>query len=81
MDSVSQAPILPSPNELSGGTACRQKKLQIEALAWTYVAETGDIGSPAATFGTEADRNSNLKAAVDPQLETSKSCAVPMPTK
>jgi hypothetical protein len=81
MDSVSQAPILPSPNELSGGTACRQKESQIEGGPWTYVAQTGDIGSTAATFGTEADRNSNLKAAVDPQLATSKSCAVPMPTK
>jgi len=73
--------MLPSPNELSRGTACRQKKSQIAARAWTNVAETGDVESPAATFGTEADRNSNLKAAVDPQLATSKSCAVPMPTK
>ena len=59
--------MLSSLNEPSGGTARRHEKSQIEARALTCVVETDYAGGAVATSGTEADRNSELKAAVDQQ--------------
>jgi hypothetical protein len=81
MDSVCEDPMLPSLNEPSGGTRRRHKKLQIEARASVHVVETEDLRGAAVTLGTEADGNSKLKAAVDQQLATFKTYALPVPTK
>ena len=58
--------MLPSLKEPSGGTSPRNKRSQIEARALICV-KTDDAGSVVATLGTEVDRNSKLKAAVDQQ--------------
>jgi hypothetical protein len=81
MDSVCEDPMLPSLNEPSGATARRHKKSQIEARASICVVETEDAGGVVATLRTEADRNSKLKAAMDQQIATFKTYALPVPTK
>lgn len=70
-----------SLNEPSGGTARRHAKSQGEARALTCVVETDYAGGAVATLGTEADRNSELKAAVDQSLAAFKTCALQVPTK
>jgi hypothetical protein len=43
--------------------------------------ETDEAGGAVVTLGTKADRNSKLKVAVDQQLATFKTYALPVPTK
>jgi hypothetical protein len=73
--------MLPSRNEPSGGTARRHKKSQLEGGALIRVVETDNRGGIVAVLGTEGDRNSKLKAAVDQQIATFKTYALPVPRK
>jgi hypothetical protein len=57
----------------------KNHKLKIRALI--CVVETDDGGGVVAVLGTEADRNSKLKAAMDQQIATFKTYALPVPTK
>jgi hypothetical protein len=81
MDSVCKDPMLPSLNEPTGGTRCGHKKSQIEARASVHVVGQKIAGAAVARLGTEADRNSKLKAAVDQRLATFKTYAPPVPMK
>jgi len=70
-----------SLNEPSGGTARRHKESQVEVRALICVVETDDGGGIMSVLGTEADRASKLKAAVDQQIATFKTYALPVSTK
>jgi hypothetical protein len=81
MDSVYEDPMLPNRNEIFRRHRTSAQKSQVEARALIYVTETNNAGGVVTTLGTEADRNLKMKAAVDRQLGTFKTCALQVPTR
>ena len=72
MDSVCEDPMLPSLSGPSVRTRDGRKKSQFEARASVDVVETEDAGGVLVKSGTEADRNSKLKAMRGQRLATFK---------
>ena len=64
--------MLPSLSDPLGRTRAGRKKSQFEARASVDVVDTEDTGGVLAKSGTEADRNSKLKAMRGHRLATFK---------
>jgi hypothetical protein len=62
--------MLPSLNKPSSDIRERRKKSKTEAPALFGVVEAEDVSGFAAKLVTEADRNLNVKAAVDAPFKT-----------
>ena len=62
--------MLPSLNKPASDIRERRKKSKTEAPALFGVVEAEDVSGFAAKLVTEADRNLNVKAAVDAPFKT-----------